>query len=32
MFRVFVEICEFGILKDDFICDRIVCGVCENGI
>lgn len=32
VFRAFVEICELGVLKDNFICDRIVCGVCDNGI
>ena len=30
--RALAETCDFGTLKDDIIRDRIVCGVCENGI
>ena len=30
--RAFAKTCDFGTLKDDLICDRIVCSVRENGI
>ena len=30
--RAFAKTCDFGTLKDDLICDRIVCCVRENGI
>jgi len=30
--RALAETCEFGTLKEDLIHNRIVCGICDNGI
>lgn len=30
--KVLVKICNFGLLKDELIRDRIVCGICDMGI
>ena len=30
--RALAATCEFGVLKDEMICDRLVCGITENTI